>query len=298
MDPLLLDASSKDMLEGTVAAGLVYTLHIGVPLLVATMALVRALIAGRRGRLADAQCVAGASIEPGSPAVLHGAVELAPGRQVAMRVEIDQRGRQQKTKNGWSHSWTETARRVVAEPFYVMDRRGARVRVEVSERSQLIDAADRVVRTEETARTRIVELSPGEEVYVIGELVRERDPNAGSYRGADTALVMRPPPRGKLLISTERLGDRFRAVARYERISAICFVIFAILFSTFDLGFYARKFRGQREIADVTAFELSTGKNRRCLVEGRFADGETFGGDLTTGWCEDLDAVRDRKSVV
>lgn len=292
MDPgPLLDVTSKDMICGTAASIVVYALHIVLPLAMTAFVAVRAMRARRRGALADARWESGAPLEPG-PAVLHGSVELAPGRAVAMRVEIDQQGSQTKGKNGWSHAWTEYARRTIAEPFYVEDRRGARVRVEATPEARLVDALDQVHRSEETRRTKVAEVTAGEDVFVTGELVRGRDPDAGSYRGAETTLVMRAPEGGRLLVSAEPLGERFRAMARSERTFGLIFVILGLVFNLFDLGFHLRTFAGTREIAEVVAFEETTGKNAHCRVTGRLADGSTFDEDLTRGWCSDLAKLR------
>lgn len=290
MQPLVIDASENGYVPGVVAVVLMAFFFGIVPGAFLLFALVRSFRSLRRAREADAQWEEGASLSPGR-AVLHGAVSYAPGRKEALRVEIDQEGTEHKTKNGWSHAWRESARRVTAEPFYVADMRGARVRVEPSPRTLLVDAVDKTIRREHASRTRIAELSEGEEVYVIGELVPAPDPDAGSYRGAQTALVMREPSSGRMLVSSERLGDRFRSMASYDRIGALGFLIFAAVFNLLAVGFHARRAAGVVERGQIVAARLYSGKGARCSTTVRFADGETFGGDISTSYCGAVSAA-------
>jgi hypothetical protein len=293
MAPLVVQATATDVVTGPFGAFAVYAFHLLLPLAVAVVATVRHVLARRRARLADAQFSSGAALEPG-PLVLSGPVTYAPGLEMAMRVAIEQVGTEERTKNGWRHTWSEIDRDVAVAPFYVADRRGRRVRVEPTPDTLLIDEADRTVRTGDTSRTRIAELTAGEDVFVIGELVRARDPDAGSYRGAETALVMRPAPGRRMLISSEPLGDRLRAASRGQRTAAIVFAAHALVFSVADLGFYARTFMGRPELAEITAFELTTGKGATCDVAARLPDGESFRESVTTGACASLAAARER----
>jgi hypothetical protein len=177
------------------------------------IAIVRSSVHRRREKLAHkAALKQNEPLHPG-PSVLAGVV-ADEGEGDAVVVEIDQLGREYKTKSGWAHQWSEVRRSVVATPFYVVRANGERVRVEPDSRVFLIDKLDVTERTGHDQRVRRARLSPGEHVFILGEMVRAPDPKLGGYREAAEGWVLRPPRGERMLVSTEPLEDRHRARAR------------------------------------------------------------------------------------
>lgn len=177
------------------------------------LAVVRSGVHRRREKLAhQASLKQGESLHLG-PSVLAGVV-ADEGEGDAVVVEIDQHGREYKTKSGWSHQWSEVRRTVEVKPFYVVRTNGERVRVEPDSKVFLIDKLDVTERTGHEQRIRRARLSPGEHVFILGEMVRAPDPKLGGYREAAEGWVLRPPRGERMLVSTEPLEDRHRARAR------------------------------------------------------------------------------------
>jgi hypothetical protein len=162
------------------------------------------------------------------PTVVFGPVELAEDQTVAGRVEVDQDGTEHESSGSWSTKWTETNRRVTMRPFYLR-RRDERVRVEPGDRAFLVDDMDGMILVDATHRTRFAELSPGEEVFAVGTLELEHDPEspAGGYREASRAWVLRARPGEDLLLSSEPLDQRYRRRAAKHR--TVSFVAMALL---------------------------------------------------------------------
>src|SRR5262249_40991268 len=103
--------------------------------------------------------------------VLAGEVEYARGADGAVAVEVDQEANAYVPDGGEPHvTWTETARGVVAQPFYVVHASGRRIRVEPGEGARLVDQLDEHVRVDRGHRKRIARLSPGERVFAFGRL--------------------------------------------------------------------------------------------------------------------------------
>lgn len=257
------DLPAYQLIGGVLAWLLVGVLHVGIPLLMVLVATTRSISAAVRARAAEARATTEERLAPG-PACIYGPVELAPGSNHAVRVTIEQVGKNRQTKNGWSHTWTEVSRRVSANPFYVKDTRG-RVRVEPDPRTSLVDQLDRTqpIAGRRDRRERIAEATPGEYAYVVGELDPGHDPTAGTYRGGEATLVMRPPRGGRLLVSTEPLDARLQEVSRGQRRWALGFVGLALVFALLDLGFWARVAFGRTEVATITQAIPRRSKNSR-----------------------------------
>jgi hypothetical protein len=283
------DVSPNGCLTGPAALAVVWIAHVLVPLIAGLVALGRSRQSARICRVADVRASTDA-VRPLAPgrAALHGPVEYAPGEQLAVTIAIEQAGTEHKTKHGYSHRWTETRRRVNAAPFYVRDGRGTSVRVEPDERTILVDRLDRTARHDRANRERFAEISNGEVVYVLGELRPGHDPTTGGYRGTETSLVMKPPANGRLLVSSEPLGDRFRREARIHGLYALVFFGMLLLFGLFDLGFHARMFAGHVERATVVERVVVRGKSSHCALTVRSPSGERFGFSAGSGACSRL----------
>jgi len=286
LDPTLANIESSSVTVGP-APFFVWGIHVAIPLGFVLFAGVRGLLARRRARMADARWCATAPLQPG-PAVIHGKVELAPGSSTAVRVEIVQQGTEWNRKGNQLHEWREVARTVKAEPFYVHDRRGARIRVEPNHVTMLVDALDRTEKQGPNRRTRIAELSPGEEVYVMGTLVHAHDPGQGGYRNESAGLVLRAPAQGRMLCSTQPLGERFRKAAGWELFMASVFFVLLLIVSLVDIPYHLRVHTGVREDGEVLGVERVSGKYRRCALEIGMSNGETFSDAVPVQYCDVL----------
>jgi hypothetical protein len=98
-------------------------------------------------------------------------------------------------------------------PFDLVTRSGARVRVEPV--LGKIDYCDALDGWNETAdgRSTTATLERGEEIHVAGRLEGATESTGGPYRSGG-GFVLRPPARGKMLVSSEPLGARNRRQAR------------------------------------------------------------------------------------
>lgn len=202
------------------------------------------------------------------PAILYGTVE--PDGGPAVRVEIDQRGEEWSHKNGWSHRWRETARRVTARPFFLVLPSGEKVRVEPDPGVFLVDKLDQLVRRQHNQRTRAAELTPGEVVYASGALVEGEVDQASAFRGyrepPKRKLVLRAPRGGRMLIASERLGRRYLGRVWFHACWAFyAAAALAFMHGAFFLGYHLRAFRGhvvQARIDKKHTYVTSSGKSR------------------------------------
>lgn len=283
----LLSAESANLWDGPVTVGIVVVVHLLLPLWAAASAMRRAARAKREMAEAAAQFFPGASLVPGPRAVVHGKVEYAPGESAALRVEIEQAGTEEETKNGWYHRWNEVSRLSFPHPFYVHDVRGTRVRVEPDTRTLLLDKLDRVMPSGDKRRTRIAELLPGEEVFVVGELAV--DATGTAYRSA-TEPTMRPPTRGPMVVASEPLEERFRRRHTDAKKAARGLVALLACLLLVDLGFYVRVALARPAVAEVTGARLVRGKNVRtkCALDLVTESGVTFQDTSSEGVCAQL----------
>jgi hypothetical protein len=284
MDPLEA-ISSSSVLSGSLAIFATSLFHIVVPLALATLAFARATYARSAARVGDE---AGSASDPlaTGPAVVRGPVEYAQGESAAVRVEITQHGVERVDKNNvLRHSWTEIDRTIRVRPFYVNDPRG-RVRVEPDARAMLVDDLDETRTTGADTRVRVAELSPGEHVYVIGHLRSGATPRGGgAYRESAMAPVLEPPRRGRMLVSSKPLGDRFREAARRESRWGAVIVAIGVALLLLDLPFHLRLHAGVYERATVVDTRLISGKSSRCAVTLRTDDGVELTDSVRWGDC-------------
>lgn len=215
--------------------------------------------ASRHRRMA---LVAAAAFRPDAPyvagpIVLHGRVEKSEGAKHAARIEVVQEGTEEENSGVWSYKWTETSRRVLVEPFYVVDAVGRRTRVEPRDDVLLVDAMDRKASGKSRRRICSAELRKGEEVWASGELVSAVDPESpgGGYRGG-AGLVLRAPPGQRMLLSSEPLGARFEAKARFHVRAALFLALAAVISCSLCFGSYGvRLFAGETRASTITKLE-------------------------------------------
>ncbi|MDI3290661.1 hypothetical protein [Polyangium sp. 15x6] len=195
----------------------------------------------------DKQLVAG-------EAVLFGKVERAEGSETTVRVEVDQDGEESESSGVWSHKWTEKKRRVFVAPFYLRLASGERVRIEPRDDVFLVDEMDGLVRVDLKSRMRYAELTPGERVYAAGVLSRAPDPEAqptAGYRSGGEGYVLRPPRSGRMLLSSQPLGERFHERARFHARWAGTILLVAISFHVAFLGYHVRRWAGTDTTATI-----------------------------------------------
>jgi len=259
-----VEVSPDDYLGFLGSLVVVYGLLLAVPLLLIAVALVGHRRYQRRAAEAEAAYRPDALLSPGT-ATLFGTVEHAEDAEHAVRVEVDQEGSESESSGSWSHAWKEVDRRVKVHPFYIRHISGRRVRVEPQRDVFLVDAMDGVIRVNLTQRTRVAELTPGEEVYAHGLLEEDLDPEAragrGMYRDSPRGLVLRSPRRGRMLLSSEPLGARFLKRAGLHRSAARVFVIVLALAHLALLPYHLRLIAGRTVKATVARLEHYTTKD-------------------------------------
>jgi hypothetical protein len=126
------------------------------------------------------------------------------------------------------------------------------VRVLPDEGVLLVDGLGPAVASERTRRTRVGELSPGERIFVRGVLSGVAGAGTSVYRDAAATPTVRPPARGRMLISSEPLGERYHARARFHRAWAIGFLVALAVHSVWFGPFYDRLLHGAAVTATVT----------------------------------------------
>jgi hypothetical protein len=260
-------------------------------LIVAAIALLRSFQQSRAAARAEASFNPDVALTPGE-VVLLGTVERAPEAEVAVRVEIEQDGAEQESSGTWSYKWTETTRKVQVHPFYLLHSSGARIRVEPGDNVMLVDEMDGVLRVDLTKRVRVAELLPGEKVFAVGELRRAPDPTAPlqGYRGRAEGYLLVPPRGGKMLLSSEPLGQRFSRRAQFHWGWAGVLVFAAVAFNLIFSSFHTRRIWGETVDARVTELSRSIDSDghHQCKVTVWGANDLTFTGEVS---CEDFSRI-------
>ena len=232
---------------------LAYGACLALPLALTAMAL-----HVRRRRLvqaANAREIAGTGALVPGEAMVTGVVELAEGESCAVELRIDQEGTEQESSGTWSHTWTETGRRLTVRPFYLKTKAGDRVRVLAGDHVKLMDALDRKILVNRTARTCIAELTPGEAVSAFGQLFRGRDPEAvpqAGYRSSAVGWVLRAPEGGKMLLSSYPIYRPFDERARRILWWVAALLVVVVAGHVALLGYHLRVAWGERIPATVT----------------------------------------------
>lgn len=246
------DHASPALSLMTAEAGSIAVLCLGVAVALRARRYVRSAATER------AEGAAGAELRAG-PRVLSGVVEYEDGAGEAVRVEVDQDGSERESSGSWSHTWTETRRRVKVRPFFLRLDDGRRVRVLPSQNVAFVDALDRKILVNRTKRTLVAELVPEERIFLRGELELPQR-GGGAYRG-DGQATLRPPRGEKMLISSEPLGERLDRRAAFHRRWA--YVFFAVLAVAEILlsGFHRRWIGGRAETLEVVALEHKVEKD-------------------------------------
>ena len=150
-------------------------------------------------------------------ALVTGVVET-DDKAPAIRVEIQQQGKERRTKRGYSHTWTEYERTQTTRPFRLRIPGGTVVHVEPGKEVFLVDDLTLFKHPHHGLRVLHAELTHGESVSIEGRLKRTLRPagnGEGDYRGQQQAWTLRPPSTGPMLLSTEPLPQRHEERASF-----------------------------------------------------------------------------------
>lgn len=187
---------------------------------------------------------------PGPSRVVHGRVEI-DGDPVAIEIDVDQTVKNCTSKSSRWHEWKETSRRVAARAFRLVREDGQSVLVQPANDVLVVDALTTSYPDDRPmARVRSAVVRAQEEVYVYGDLVGGAGGDA--YRGG-SAFVVQSPRRGRMLVATEAMRDRYRARIRHSWRTGIGHaIVFLIFHGAFTTPFLAAMVAGTREEAALT----------------------------------------------
>ncbi|WP_438037645.1 hypothetical protein [Sorangium sp. So ce128] len=285
MEPRIWLLVSRYHLDAGLSSLLVDGVATACLLVLAALALRLSRRQRRAAARAEASFMPGAALAPGE-AVVVGTVEREQGADVAVRVEVEQEGSESETSGVWTHQWVETGRKLRVHPFYLRHASGARIRVEPGEHVQLVDALDGMIRVDLTRRVRVAELIPGERVFAIGELRRAPDPEAQAqgYREQAQGYLLVPPRGGRMLLSSEPLGERFARRAAFHQRWAITAAVASLVFNMAFAAFHARRWLGETVDVRVTQLqENEDGDHTRFEVTMRGEGGAAFSDEVSHG---------------
>ena len=222
------------------------------------------LLHHRSLRAQDAAAERAIPVLQAGPAVLAGVVDLDDPAAPAVRIRIEEQGREWQDKNGWHHEWRETGRTVAANPFHLVLGSGERLYVEPDERAFLIDALATVEQAG-LRRAREAALSQGERVTVAGRLAIGRDGERaarGGYRDGGASLTLQAPRGQRMLVSAGSLAARHTLWVRFYA-ATVALVALALVSVNFGLADYHRlRLTGQRLSLPVVQHDTYTTTNK------------------------------------
>ncbi|MBW2527486.1 MAG: hypothetical protein JRI23_25110 [Deltaproteobacteria bacterium] len=208
--------------------------------------------------------------------IVYGEVTAIDGADEAVLFVVEQDG----TYHEGAVDWLESARRTTVHPFTLELASGQRLRVEPDDAARLIDGLDEVEVTGEGQRERRARLTVGQRVYVSGQLTRGVDPGAG-YRGGKDRLVLRPPSRGRMLISFGTQHQPFERRARSARTWIIVFAAYLVTLSWFhNFPHWITFLRGDTAPAAVVTQGMRRSQSPNSAVKGEvpFVNARTLEG--------------------
>lgn len=213
----------------------------------------------RAGRQSTSQVTEG-------PALLTGKIET-DDEGPAIRLEIQQRGREWSNKGNWSHEWKEEGRSVHVRPFRLRLADGTSITVDPDDRVRLVDTLE-TEKFEATHRRRVSEVSHGERVWVSGVITQEGPAGgkATAYRSGPGGLVLRGSRFDPMEIASGDLETQFSYWRSFYGRAAAVIGVIAVLVHTLLLGhFYAEYWFGRVETASFvrTSTYTTSSKNGR-----------------------------------
>lgn len=198
------------------------------------------------------------------PVLLSGRVETDGGGP-AVRIEIDQLGREWANKGTYSHEWKEQNRTVHVQPFRLRLASGEVVRVDPGENVRLVDTLE-TEKAEGSYRRRVSELSCSESVWVSGVLAEEaqKSGQTTAYRSGPGSMVVRGTAMEPLEVASGRLDGQFSYWRRfYVWAAALLGVAFFVVQGFLFAPFYVLFFAGKTEMVNVvtTSTYITKSKN-------------------------------------
>ncbi|MEZ4313826.1 MAG: hypothetical protein R3F14_37880 [Polyangiaceae bacterium] len=187
----------------------------------------------------------------------------------AIRIEIDQVGREWEAKKETQHEWVECGRRVQARGFRVRTSEGGSVLVIPGEDVKLVHCLE----TEELdlqgavrRRLRVAELANGDEVWVNGVLAQEEPKlggGAAAYRAGPGAWVMRGKQGERMEVTP---GARLQQIEHWRAFYRKALGWLGILAAGIQIGlfgpYYALAAFGEVETAVTTGASNVTTKSK------------------------------------
>jgi hypothetical protein len=145
-----------------------------------------------------------------------GRVELDGGEETGVRVDIGQVVKNHRSRNLSWHTWDEVSRQVYAAPFYLVSENGPSVYVEPDASALVVDGLETSYpRDRRNFRVRFADVRAGELFHAYGDVFEATHPRAREdYRGS-IGWVLRPPRRGRMILATTAIADRYRPRIRF-----------------------------------------------------------------------------------
>jgi hypothetical protein len=193
--------------------------------------------------------VKGLSLRDLSPGkvTLYGVPEAENPGAVMVATTITQVAESSGTPKSPQHVWKEVKRSTEANPFWLVLPSEEKLRVLPDEAHVvLLDEIDETKYLKRDVRQSTAKLSPGEPLFISGELAWEMDPaREGSYREPGRALVLRAAKREPMIITSMSLGGPHRRRSLYH-IKWVLGLLGALLFLRVILfgGYYSSKNNG------------------------------------------------------
>lgn len=205
------------------------------------------------------------------PVLLSGRVETDGGGP-AVRIEIDQLGREWANKGSYSHEWKEQNRTVHVQPFRLRLASGEVVHVDPGENVRLVDTLE-TEKAEGLYRRRVSELSCNESVWVSGVLAEEAQKSGPTtaYRAGPGAMVVRGTAMEPLEVASGRLDSQFAYWRRFyvwaaALLGVAFFIVQGFLFAPFHVLFFAGKTEMVNVVSTSTYITKSKNSSREHYV--------------------------------
>lgn len=194
--------------------------------------------------------------------VLSGIVRHLDGN-LAVRVSIDQEGSQRTHRGSTSHTWVEKDRVVEVATFKLELPSGETILVHPPKDVELVDALDLKFKHNRYQRTWVAELTDGEKIFARGRLQRSdvADP-AAAYRDVNWGWELQPNSSGKMLLSSEPMGQGLRTRASWHRKMGLLAIATLCVLQVTVGKFYARATVGTVQSARVTGFDTWITRNK------------------------------------
>jgi hypothetical protein len=196
--------------------------------------------------------------------VVTGKVELDGGQQVGFEIDIVQQVKNHTSKNSRWHTWDEVSRKVRPGSFYLVREGAAPVYVEPSEDALVVDTLDTSYPSDmPNQRVRTADVKVGEEFFAYGDLVEAPHPRAhDAYRGS-IGWVLKPPRRGRMLLATEGIRDRYqKRISTLQNQGLLFVALLCLSHALFTLPFLCAAVVGTRTTTHVTRTNTFITKNK------------------------------------